>query len=1017
MEHVTTDDNKFNRASGSEQHHDGRKLREILDTANDAFVAINSASIITDWNRQAEVTFGWSREEAIGRPLSEVLIPTRHRKAHDNGLQRFLTTGEGPVLGKRIELPALHKSGREIPVELTISAVSQDDGGHTFAAFLHDISERKRAEKTQSVQLAITRITAEAVNVQEAFYQSIAALCQGLAWQYGAVWMAEGDGLSCSEVWHSQSPELSEFEKVSRTISFQRGQGLPGQVWATGRPTWLRDISVETHLPRSSAAAKASLHGTAAFPIWDRTEFLGVIELLSSTPQEPDERLLEMMADVGSRLGIFVGRKRSEMLVRQAEARERELAEIEFRTIFELAAVGAAQIDPVSRRFLKTNPTFHQLTGYNQDESVFLTIDDITHRDDLVDSREHFGELLEGRSSSQAVEKRFIRKNGSIAWVSVTGTVVRDGTGVPLRVLALYQDITDRKVTEAEQRFLAEASKTLSALDYQTNLVNLANLLVPKLADWCGVDIVDDNDSIKRLAVAHVDPAKVQWAKDLHDSYPEQPSSPRGVSQVIRTGDAQLFVDIHDDLLVAAARDEQHLKMLREIGMLSAIIVPLENGGKVLGALTMVTAESGRKYGARDLAFALEVAKRAAMAIENARIYRESVTTNRLKDEFLATLSHELRTPMNSIVGWTDLLRNKEVGADEIDAAIEVIHRNAHAQVQLINDLLDVSRIITGKLHIVPRPVNLLSIVSNAVASVSFAAKAKAIRIQVSSDTDVDDIPGDPDRLQQVVWNLLTNAIRFSAKDTSVTVTLRRVGSNAEIQVTDKGEGIDADFLPHVFDRFRQQDSSMTRRHGGLGLGLAIVRHIVDAHGGTVRAASPGCGLGATFTVKLPISTPFDQPESSVPLITKKTTQEGPIQSQQLSGFQVLVVDDDYDARKMLRKILSNHGAKVLEAASAGEAMQIIKSYRLALIVSDIGMPDVDGYELIRLIRSLPDRAQATLPAIALTAYARDEDRNAALAAGYFDHVIKPVNAKHLVERAVKAIGYRAGDSQGCHRK
>ena len=242
-------------------------------------------------------------------------------------------------------------------------------------------------------------------------------------------------------------------------------------------------------------------------------------------------------------------------------------------------------------------------------------------------------------------------------------------------------------------------------------------------------------------------------------------------------------------------------------------------------------------------------------------------------------------------------------------------------------------------------------------------------------------------------------------------MTLRRVGSNAEIQVADKGEGIDPDFLPHVFDRFRQQDSSLTRRHGGLGLGLAIVRHIVEAHGGTVRAASLGRGLGATFTVNLPVSAPFVRLKSNgPPLDNKRTTDEGPVQSQQLSGLQVLVVDDDYDARKMMRKILSNHGASVLEAASASEALQIVQSYRVALIVSDIGMPDVDGYELIRLIRSLPDRALASIPAIALTAYARDEERHAALAAGFFDHVIKPVDAKYLVKCAVKAIGHLAGD-------
>ncbi len=977
-------------------------LRAIVDSAYDAFVSIDADSIITDWNLQSEKTFGWSRSEAIGRPLAQLILPPRYREAHDSGLKRFLSTGVGPVLGKRIELPALHRSGREIPIELTITAVPEGDT-FVFAAFLHDISQRKSAERIQSVQLAVTRILVEAPTISDAFRLTLEALCCDLGWAYGGFWGLEGDLLTPSQMWHGGGEAMRAFETATRRYAFGKGEAMPGRVWASGAATWIRDFADEPSLPRAESARASGLHGTAAFPVQSGDLFVGVIELMSLAPQEPDEPLLQMMADVGARLAMFVERKKADERIRRADERERQVNENEFRVIFELAATGAAQIDPKTTRFVGVNPKFCEMTGYSAVELVGSPFVGVVHPDDLADTVRRLDDLIGRKTANFAAEKRFVGRDGTILWFAVTATVVADADGEPRRIMAILQDVTERRLAEVEQRFLAEASKLLASLDYQTNLTNLAQLIVPTLADWCGVDIVAENGEIERLAVAHVDPKKVEWARELHARYPARPDSPRGVIHVIRSGEPELYPEISEELLKTAAQDPEHLELLRQVGMRSAMIVPLECRGKVLGALTFVATESARRYRERDLTLAREIGRRAAMAVDNARTYRDSVQTNRMKDEFLATLSHELRTPLNSIIGWTELLRSKAVEPDEVEEAIEVIHRNANSQVQLITDLLDVSRIITGKLKIVPVPVDLGAVALNAGGSIELAAKTKGVKLAISTEADVGLVSGDADRLQQVVWNLLTNALRFTPKGGAVSVSVKRSGSNIEIRVADTGEGIEPSFLPHVFERFRQEDSSVTRRHGGLGLGLAIVRHIVEIHGGTVRVESPGKNRGTTFAVALPVISP--EPAAAVPPPISHPLPEASAAGGLLSGLRILVVDDDADARRMVRRILKIYGAETVEASSALEAVDVVKSYKPHVLVSDIGMPEVDGYELIRRIRALPDPLLANLPAIALTAYAREEERKEALGAGFFDHISKPVKGSELASLIAKISG------------
>jgi CheY-like chemotaxis protein len=385
----------------------------------------------------------------------------------------------------------------------------------------------------------------------------------------------------------------------------------------------------------------------------------------------------------------------------------------------------------------------------------------------------------------------------------------------------------------------------------------------------------------------------------------------------------------------------------------------------------------------------------------------ESERASRLKDDFLATLSHELRTPLNAILGWAQLLRSRPSDMKQIGDGLETIERNARAQAQIVDDLLEMSRIISGKLRLEVQPVDLASTVESSIRTVRPAADAKSIRLQPILDPRAGPISGDPARIEQILWNLLSNAIKFTPKYGQVQVVLARVNSHVELTVSDTGIGIQPDFLPFLFDRFRQADASTTRQHRGIGLGLSIVKSLVEMHGGTVSASSEGSGHGATFVVKLPLTIVRSDVETQVARLHPTSTRFAPAADQvpRLTGLRILVVDDEPDARELLKRILSDYEGTVEVAASAAEALNAIAKQPPDVLVSDIGMPDVDGYELLRAVRRLPRERGGQTPAVALTAFARSEDRQRALLSGYQSHIAKPVQAAELITVIASVAG------------
>jgi PAS domain S-box-containing protein len=459
----------------------------------------------------------------------------------------------------------------------------------------------------------------------------------------------------------------------------------------------------------------------------------------------------------------------------------------------------------------------------------------------------------------------------------------------------------------------------------------------------------------------------------------------------------------------------------------SYLAVPVvAHSGELLGTMFFGHPEAD-VFSERTERIVRGIAAQAAVAIDNARLYEaaqraaeerkvlleserqaraEAERTSQMKDEFLATLSHELRTPLSAILGWAQVLRRGSRDQNDLQKGLQTIERNARAQAQLIEDLLDMSRITSGKVLLDMQAVAPASFIDAAIETVRPAADAKNIRIEKHYVADPGLVAGDPARLQQIVWNLLSNAIKFTPRDGLVSIELARNESSVSVTVRDNGVGIRPEFITHVFERFRQADASMTRRHGGLGLGLAIVKHLVEQHGGTVRAESAGEGKGASFTIELPLAKqqpPTTRSARAAMILPTPATPEMTVLD--LSGVNVLVVDDDRDARELIKRILSDCGAVVRIAASARDAFALFKESAPNLLISDLGMPEVDGFELLDWVRHLDREQGSQVPAIALTAFARSEDRLSALEAGFSAHISKPVEPSELIATVASVVG------------
>ena len=548
------------------------------------------------------------------------------------------------------------------------------------------------------------------------------------------------------------------------------------------------------------------------------------------------------------------------------------------------------------------------------------------------------------------------------------------------RQLQAHAANLERRVEErtATLQLLERASRTLaSSLELQRTAANLATVIVPAAADFCVVDIRDAHGNLKRHACRHVDPARNRLANTLVDTRPAR------------------------DAATTLTPDER-----AALGVTDVRAYELSAGRQFVGYLTVAMAGSERRFDESAERIFEELGRRAGLALANALLYQEAQDANRLKDEFLGVVSHELRTPLNAIMGWTRLAGlSREAGIDA-HKALDAVERNAAALARLVDDLLDVPRIIMGKLALDLTPLDLVAVVSAAVDAMRPAAAGKSLSVHVHAESGSAIVHGDPQRLQQVFGNILSNALKFTPPGGRITVRVETRGGEHVVIVEDSGVGIREDFLPFVFDRFRQADSSTTRAHGGLGIGLSLVRHLVQMHGGQVTAASEGPGLGSTFTVHLPSAGDASAPDRDAMPADSRSAKAA---LARIGRMRLLVVDDDAGVREVLSRLLQATGATVFSAATVADAWRVLEARpEIDAVLADIAMPAEDGYAFVSRLRESDDSRLRALPAVAVTAYASTSDRERALVAGFDGHVPKPVSLSALAEALTEAVARRA---------
>ncbi|HEY4214777.1 MAG TPA: ATP-binding protein [Steroidobacteraceae bacterium] len=689
-----------------------------------------------------------------------------------------------------------------------------------------------------------------------------------------------------------------------------------------------------------------------------------------------------------------------------------------------LAAIIASSEDAIVSKTLEGvvtswNASAERLFGFTSEEMVGQSILTVIPEELHHEETEILAQLRAGRRIERYETIRQ-HKSGRRLEISLTISPVKDAAGRVVGAAKIAHDIGERRRMERALKDEADALETLhrvgQAVASQLELESIVQLVTDAATQVTGAAFgaffynVAKDESYWLYTLSGV-------SREALANFP-MPRNTEVFDPTFRGDGVVRSDDIRKD--PRYGRNDPFKGMAPgHLPVASYLAVPVKlHTGEVIGGLLLGHPEPG-VFSQRSERLATGIAAQASIAMGNARLFEsfkglaaererllgseraaraEAERLSHMKDEFLATLSHELRTPLNAIQGWATLLRQKPASADDRARGLETIERNVRAQAQIVNDLLDMSRIVSGKIHLEVQYIQLHEVIENAIEAIRQSADAKRLRLHTMLDSSIGWVRGDPNRLQQVLWNLLSNAVKFTPAGGKVQVVLERVNSHVEIVVEDTGAGIKAEFLPYVFDRFRQGDPTITRQYGGLGLGLSIVKTLVELHGGSMRVKSPGENQGSTFVVVLPISQvrSDDTPREARPPAASTDPLET-IELPRLDEARVLIVDDDQDGCALLTRILEERGAKPTCARSAQEALDCLQKQPFDVLLSDIGMPDVDGYELLRRVRLLDTPRRTPIPAIAITAYARPDDRQRSLLAGYNMHFSKPIEARELV--------------------
>ncbi len=852
--------------------------RVIAETASDAIITINEESTILFVNRATSNIFGYTAEELIGSKLT-MLMPEYLRHLHSIGLRNYIETGQKHISWEAVELPGLHRSGKQLTLELSFGEF-QKDGYRFFTGIARDIGRRKRDEQRLRLQHSTTEILAGASTLDEAAPKLLSAIATHLGWQFAAFWSVQLNQNELHSIanWRDESfPGTIEFAAASSQFRVGGDASFPGRILATKKPMWVADFSSDESFPRAAVAAGGNLHCAFGFPVIAADNVVGVIELFSEKNEEPDSALLTTLISIGSQVGQFI---------------ERVNAESERREVLARAQEARREAEALTTQLAALQKVTDAALGH-------LSLNDL-----LAESLKRIREVLHVDTVAILLLER--EENELVAWAA-QGLEEEVELGVRIPV----------------------------GRGFAGNIVAKA----------------------KPIIISEVE-------------------------------NADLFNPL-----------------LREKGIKSLLGVPMMIEGRPMGVLH-VGAFKHTNFTEEQVRLLQSAADRIALAVENARLYQveqsaraEAEAANRAKDEFLTILSHELRTPLTPIIGWVHMMENGILPDGNFQKALGVINKNAYNLKRLISDLLDMSAILSGKMRIEEQSLAIAPVLEESVETMRlFASEAKVLlQLEMSNEMPAVTIKGDRNRLNQIFCNVLHNAIKFSPARGIVTASLTASDADVFVTITDQGEGIPADFLPHVFERFRQADGSRTRSYGGLGLGLSLVKSFVSVHGGTIEVDSEGTGQGCTFIITFPRE---DAPEHSLAKTSKRSKAAAG------KAVRILIVEDQPDTLEMLAATFRSRGFETIACESAKEALDCVDRQQFDILISDIAMPEMDGLLLIRELRSRP--GLATVPAIALTGYASQTDSKSAIAAGFDLHLSKPIDPGDLMAAVHNLIALRS---------
>jgi PAS domain S-box-containing protein len=929
-----------------EQVYEQREWLQItLASIGDAVIATDMEGRVTFLNSVAEELTGWTSREAQGTPLAEVflIINEGTRLPAENPVEKVRR--EGGVVGMANHTLLISKDGTARPIDDSAAPI-RDSSGRMIGIVMvfRAVAEQRRREQHRNARLAVTHALNQSLTVEEAANGVLKTVCEELGWDVGLFWLADDhDGhLECRASWHRSEGLLREFVNSSCSCTFACGEGLPGRVWASKKAAWIPDVMQEEHFQRAATAAELGLQSAFACPVVIGARTLGVIEFLTHDSRAPDADLLEVMSTVAGGFGQFIERKAAEDELRRSEE---ELAEF-----FENATVGLHWVGP-DGTILRVNRAELDMLGYTRDEYLGRSITEF-HADEQV-----ICDILDRLGAGEKLAEypaRLRCKDGSVKDVLIDSSVLwRDGRFIHTRCFT--RDITERKRAEVA---LADARTRLDAA-----------LEAGAIATWTW-DIPSNRlfaDS-KLTQLFNLPPS--EGAGGLLDEYlpsihpDDLPKTMAALNRAAETGEPYAA----DYRIVQA---DGSMRWVSARGQAER-----DDAGRPIRMPGVLTDITERKRLEEELRLRLD----------------QLAEADRRKDEFLATLAHELRNPLAPIRNSLEILKMPRIDAAMVQQVRAMMERQVHQLVRLVDDLLDVSRVMRGKVELRKEPVELAVVVARAVETVQPLIDAQGHRLDLSLPRESLLVDADLVRLTQVIGNLLTNAAKYTEANGHVWLSARREESQVLLQVRDSGIGIAPDLLPHVFDLFVQADHATTKAQGGLGIGLTLARNLVQMHGGKIEAHSGGVGQGSEFAIRLPLMAP--------PRKEPLESEEGR-PTAMVAGHRLLVVDDNKDAALSLATLLRLQGHDVQVAYDGITALEVAASHRPKVVFLDIGMPGMDGYEVARRLRT--QRGLESVVLAALTGWGQQADRRRTAEAGFDHHLVKPLDAKAL-ESLLKAL-------------